>query len=82
MKGSEQPFILSAFDGRDMIGRVSIISETESVGLLKKMLLHTWNLIMCWFPVATVVVCKFYHNTAYISIIWCSGESLNQKIVK
>ena len=36
MKGSEQPFILSAFDGRDMIGRALIISVTESVGLLKK----------------------------------------------
>ena len=82
MKGSEQPFILSSFDGRDMIRRASIISVTEPVCLLKKMLLHTWNLIMCWFPVARIVVCKFYHNTAYISIVWCSGESLNQKIVK
>ena len=81
MKGSGQPFILSAFDGRDMIGRASIISVTESSCLLKKMLLHTWNLIMCWFPVLRIVICKFYHNTAYISIIWCSGESLNQKIV-
>lgn len=36
MKESGQPFILSAFDGRDMIGRASIISVTESVGLLKK----------------------------------------------
>lgn len=33
MKESGQPFILSAFDGRDMIGRASIISVTESVGL-------------------------------------------------
>ena len=41
MKESGQPFILSAFDGRDMIGRASIISVTESVGLFKKMLLHT-----------------------------------------
>ena len=40
MKGSGQPFILSAFDGRDMIGRASIISVTESSCLLKKMLLH------------------------------------------
>ena len=41
MKGSGQPFILSAFDGRDMIGRASITSVTESSCLLKKMLLHT-----------------------------------------
>lgn len=36
MKGSEQPFILSSFDGRDMIRRASIISVTEPVCLLKK----------------------------------------------
>ena len=39
MKGSGQPFILSAFDGRDMIGRASI--GNRICWPLKKMLLHT-----------------------------------------
>ena len=82
MKGSGQPFITFYF-WWTWYDRTCFdhLGNRISLPFKKKLLLHTWNLIMCWFPVLRIVICKFYHNTAYISIIWCSGESLNQKIV-